>query len=188
MQLDVLQSFNSSDVYALFRCFLCTILNVVEEEEIRSYCYLDEMNHSTGAAKNLISFLGSTVPSHSLIVYLFYLILPFPSSMTSIIDPAFMTLVEQQHSKLLDAIENVENNREKALSSQKQELQKIHADEIERQQQEIRSLKLEIITLQEKIASDERVCTLESERDFYRKESMRLNATVETLKSKLDKS
>lgn len=99
-----------------------------------------------------------------------------------------MTLVEQQHSKLLDAIENVENNREKALSSQKQELQKIHADEIERQQQEIRSLKLEIITLQEKIASDERVCTLESERDFYRKESMRLNATVETLKSKLDKS
>lgn len=187
MQLDVLQSFISSDVYALFRCFLCTILNVVEEEEIRSYCYLDEMNHSTGAAKNLISFhwFSSSLPLPNCVPVL---ILPFPSSMTSIIDPAFMTLVEQQHSKLLDAIENVENNREKALSSQKQELQKIHADEIERQQQEIRSLKLEIITLQEKIASDERVCTLESERDFYRKESMRLNATVETLKSKLDKS
>ena len=36
MQLDVLQSFKSSDVYALFQCFLCTILNV--EEGIRSYC------------------------------------------------------------------------------------------------------------------------------------------------------
>ena len=108
--------------------------------------------------------------------------------MTSIIDPTFITLVEQKHSKLLEAIENVEKNREKALSSQKQELDKIHADEIERQAAEIRSLKLDIITLQEKIASDERVCTLENERDFYRKESMKLNATVETLKSKLEKS
>ena len=108
--------------------------------------------------------------------------------MTSIIDPAFVTRVEQKNSKLRDAIENVEKNRAKALSFQKQELDKIHADEIERQQQEIRSLKLEIITLQEKIASDERVCSLENERDFYRKESMKLNATVETLKSKLDKS
>ena len=108
--------------------------------------------------------------------------------MTSIIDPAFVTLVDQKHSKLLEAIKNVEKNREKALSFQKQELDKIHADEIERQAAEIRSLKLDIITLQEKIASDERVCTLENERDFYRKESMKLNATVETLKSKLEKS
>ena len=108
--------------------------------------------------------------------------------MTSIIDPAFITLVEQKHSKLLEAIENVEKNRQKALSSQKQELDKIHADESERQAAEIRSLKLDIITLQEKIASDERVCALENERDFYRKESMKLNATVETLKSKLEKS
>ena len=29
MHLDVLQSFKSSDVYALFQCFLCTILNVL---------------------------------------------------------------------------------------------------------------------------------------------------------------
>ena len=108
--------------------------------------------------------------------------------MTSVIDPAFITLVEQRHSKLLKAIENVEKNRQKALSSQKQELVKIHADEIERQAAEIRSLKLDIITLQEKIASDERVYTLENERDFNRKESMKLNATVETLKSKLEKS
>jgi hypothetical protein len=160
MQLDVL-SFNSPD-----ECSLCTILNVVVEEEIRSYCYSKKFNILHWSLK-LISYLL------------------FPSTMTSItasiIDPAAITLVEQKHSKLLEAIENVEKNREKALSSQKEELEKIHADEIKR-------LKLDIITLQEKIASDERVCTLEKERDFYRKESMKLNATVETLKSKLDKS
>lgn len=40
MQLEMYFSLKSSDVYALFQCSLCTILNV-EEEEIRSYLLLD---------------------------------------------------------------------------------------------------------------------------------------------------
>jgi chromosome segregation ATPase len=106
----------------------------------------------------------------------------------NLIDPAFLKLVEDKHLLLNEAIKDLEHRNELSLSIQKQELHLAHADEIQKLQDEIALLKLDKINLEEKIASDERVCSLENERDYYRKESMKLNATVESMKSKLDKS
>ena len=116
--------------------------------------------------------------------------------MTSMIDPQWKQLVEDKHLLLVEAIKDLEHRREHSLSTQKEELSIIPklqgeiaqlTDEVISLKEEIASLKLDKIALEEKIASDERVCTLEKERDYYRKESMRLNAAVESMMKKLDK-
>ncbi len=117
--------------------------------------------------------------------------------MTSMIDPALKTLVENKHLLLTEAIEELKHRREQSLSAQQEELSVIQnlkdevgklQDEVSKLQDVIAALKLDKIALEEKIDSDERVTTLEKERDYYRKESTRLNAAVESMKSKLDKN
>mmetsp|Transcript_26159 Transcript_26159/g.37343 ORF Transcript_26159/g.37343 Transcript_26159/m.37343 type:complete len:121 (-) Transcript_26159:101-463(-) len=116
--------------------------------------------------------------------------------MTSMIDPAWKTLVERKHLLLTEAIKDLEHRRKNSLSAQQEELSVIPKlkddvtklqDEVSKLQDVIASLKLDKIALEEKIDSDERVTSLEKERDYYRKESTRLNAAVESMKSKLDK-
>lgn len=104
------------------------------------------------------------------------------------IEPANLKLVEDKHLLLNEAIEDLEHRKVLSLSIQKQELSVAHAGEIQTLQDEIESLKLDKIKLEEKIASDERVRYLENERDYYRKESLKLHAAAETMKSKLEKS
>ena len=107
------------------------------------------------------------------------------------IDPTWMKLVEDKNLLLNEAIKDMEHRQERSLelslSTQKQELSIAHSDKIQQLKDEIDSIKLDKIALEEKIASDERVVTLENERDYYRKESIQLNATVEMMTSKLDK-
>ena len=107
------------------------------------------------------------------------------------IDPTWMKLVEDKNLLLNEAIKDLEYRQERSLelslSTQKQELSIAHSDKIQQLKDEIDSIKLDKIALEEKIASDERVVTLENERDYYRKESIQLNATVEMMTSKLDK-
>ena len=107
------------------------------------------------------------------------------------IDPTWMKLVEDKNLSLNEAIKDLEHRQERSLelslSTQKQELSIAHSDKIQQLKDEIDSIKLDKIALEEKIASDERVVTLENERDYYRKESIQLNATVEMMTSKLDK-
>ena len=109
------------------------------------------------------------------------------------IDPTMKTLVEEKHMQLMEAIKELESRRDQSLSTQKEELSAIPKlenevaalnDEIVMLKEEISSLKLDKVTLEEKIASDERVCSLEKERDYYRKESIRLNAAIESMKKK----
>ncbi len=116
--------------------------------------------------------------------------------MTSVIDPAWKALVERKHLLLTEAIDDLKHRRELSLSAQQEELNIIPnlrdditklQDEVSKLQDVIASLKLDKIALEEKISSDERVTSLEKERDYYRKESTRLNAAVECMKSKLDK-
>mmetsp|Transcript_28094 Transcript_28094/g.44203 ORF Transcript_28094/g.44203 Transcript_28094/m.44203 type:complete len:121 (+) Transcript_28094:162-524(+) len=116
--------------------------------------------------------------------------------MTDVIDPAWKNLVECKHLLLTEAIKDLERRRENSLSAQQEELSVIPnlkddvaklQDEVAKLQDVIASLKLDKIALEEKIASDERVSSLEKERDYYRKESMRLNTAVESMKCKPDK-
>ena len=109
------------------------------------------------------------------------------------IDPPMKQLVEEKYLQLMEAIKDLESRRDQSLSTQKEELSAIPKlenevaalnDEIVMLKEEISSLKLDKVTLEEKIASDERVCSLEKERDYYRKESIRLNAAIESMKKK----
>mmetsp|Transcript_17406 Transcript_17406/g.28475 ORF Transcript_17406/g.28475 Transcript_17406/m.28475 type:complete len:118 (+) Transcript_17406:56-409(+) len=112
------------------------------------------------------------------------------------IDPEMKNIVQEKHLLLLEAIKDLEHREQGRLSTHKEELSVIPKleDEVRNLNKEVATLKEEIallkldkIAVEEKIASDERVCSLEKERDYYRKESMRLNAAVESMKSKLDK-
>lgn len=109
------------------------------------------------------------------------------------IDPPMKQLVEDKYHLLMEAIKDLESRRDQSLSTQKEELSAISKlenevaklnDEITSLKEEIALLKLDKVTLEEKIASDERVCSLEKERDYYRKESIRLNAAIESMKKK----
>ena len=116
---------------------------------------------------------------------------PYYYHLSPMIDPTWMKLVEDKNLSLNEAIKDLEHRQERSLelslSTQKQELSIAHSDKIQQLKDEIDSIKLDKIALEEKIASDERVVTLENERDYYRKESIQLNATVEMMTSKLDK-
>lgn len=103
------------------------------------------------------------------------------------------TLVEDKYHLLMEAIKDLESRRDQSLSTQKEELSAIPKlenkiaslnEEIIMLKEEITLLKMDKVTLEEKIASDERVCSLEKERDYYRKESIRLNAAIESMKKK----
>ena len=94
------------------------------------------------------------------------------------LDPTMKTLVEEKHLQLMEAIKELDSRRDQSLSTQKEELSaipklenKIAAldEEIIMLKEEISSLKLDKVTLEEKIASDERVCSLEKERDYLGK-------------------
>ena len=91
-------------------------------------------------------------------------------------------LVEDKHLLMTDAIKSLKHRRDVSLSAQEE-----HCNTILNLKQSLANLKSEKEALEKKIEDDERVCSLEKERDFYRKESIRLNAEVESLKSKLGK-
>ena len=109
------------------------------------------------------------------------------------IDPPMKQLVEDKYLLLMEAIKELESRRDQSLSTQKEELSAIPKlenenatlnEEIIMLKEENALLKMDKVTLEEKIASDERVCSLEKERDYYRKESIRLNAAIESMKKK----
>lgn len=102
--------------------------------------------------------------------------------LSSMIDQDWINVVEEKHSLLNEAI-NQAVAQEMKLSDEIKKLQ----DEIKEKTNEIDTLKSEK-NPEKKIARDERDSTLEQERDYYRKESLKLNATVESMKSKLKKS
>lgn len=96
------------------------------------------------------------------------------------IDETWKKLVKDKHELLQEVIKNLKHQRELSFATQRDE-----RSIIAQLKEEVQTLKSEKIALEEKIARDERVCSLEKERDYYRKESIRLNSVVENLKSKL---
>jgi len=95
-----------------------------------------------------------------------------------------MDLVESEYSKLKGAIDELGTAISGTLGRQKDELTRTHKTEMRKVQVETQNLSKEKIQLEESIATNERACQLETERDWYKKEALHLDEVLETCKAK----
>ena len=91
-------------------------------------------------------------------------------------------LVKDKHLLMTDAIKSLKHRRDVSSTAHEKDRNTIQDLKLQ-----LANVKSEKEKLAKKVEDDERVCSLERERDYYRKESIRLNAEVELLQSKLDK-
>eukprot|EP00804_Cyclotella_cryptica_P009352 CCRYP_009010-RA/>CCRYP_009010-RA protein AED:0.46 eAED:0.46 QI:129/1/1/1/1/1/3/94/178 len=88
-------------------------------------------------------------------------------------------LVETEYSKLQDCIGDLAEMMNGTLASQKEEIEKTHMSEMRKVKEELDNMKLEKTKLEESIATNERACLLETERDWYKKEALHLDKVLE---------
>ena len=89
-------------------------------------------------------------------------------------DSLGFALVESEYAKLRECIGDLGEAINATLSSQREELARTRKTELRRKDQIIETLKLEKSKLEESIATNERACLLENERDWYKKEALHL--------------
>ena len=90
-----------------------------------------------------------------------------------------LQLVTTEYSKLQSAIDDLETSINNTLGQQKQDLNRAHETEMRTLQVEIERLTNERTRLEESIATNERACQLETERDWYKKEALHLDEVLE---------
>ena len=90
-----------------------------------------------------------------------------------------------EYHKLNSAIDDLGTSIGSTLDEQKNELERTHTEELRKIQLSVDELTKEKIQLQDSIATNERANQLESERDWYKKEALHLDETLEKEKAKL---
>ncbi len=90
-----------------------------------------------------------------------------------------LQLVQSEYTELLAAIDALGTSISNSLERQKHDLERTHNVEMEKVQVEIENLKNEKQLLEESDATDERTRQLETERDWYKKEALRLDEVME---------
>ena len=94
---------------------------------------------------------------------------------STVVDPECLQLVTSEYSKLQSAIDDLGTSINNTLGQQKQELNCTHEAEMTTLQVEIERLTNEKTHLEDSIATNERACQLEIERDWYKKEALHLD-------------
>jgi len=103
---------------------------------------------------------------------------------STVIDPECMQLVTSEYSKLQGAIDHLGSAIGSTLGRQKEDIQRTNKTEMRKTQVEIESLSKDKTRLEESIATNERACQLETERDWYRKEALHLDEVLEQTRVK----
>mmetsp|Transcript_42633 Transcript_42633/g.89440 ORF Transcript_42633/g.89440 Transcript_42633/m.89440 type:complete len:211 (-) Transcript_42633:601-1233(-) len=93
-------------------------------------------------------------------------------------------LVTSEYSKLQGAIDDLGSAIGGTLGRQKEDLQRTNKTEMRKVQVEIENLSKDKTRLEESIATNERACQLETERDWYRKEALHLDEVLEQTRVK----
>jgi len=83
------------------------------------------------------------------------------------------------------AIDNLGTSIGSTLDQQKQELERVHTTDLHKVQVSAEELSKEKIQLEDDIASNKRACQLETERDWYKKEALHLDETLQQTKAKM---
>lgn len=96
------------------------------------------------------------------------------TSSTAIMDSQSFKLVEIEYSKLQDCIEDLAEMINERLANEKEEIERTHKSAMREVNVELENLKLEKTKLEESIATNERACLLENERDWYKREALHL--------------
>ena len=96
-----------------------------------------------------------------------------------------LQLVTTEYSKLQSAIDDLGTSINNTLGQQKQDLARTHETEMRTLQVEIERLTNERTRLEESIATNERACQLEIERDWYKKEALHLDEVLEQTNDRL---
>jgi hypothetical protein len=89
-------------------------------------------------------------------------------------DSQSFKLVELEYSKLQDCIGDLGEMINGTLACEKEEIERTHKSAMRKINVELENMKLEKTKLEESIATNERACLLENERDWYRKEALHL--------------
>ena len=103
----------------------------------------------------------------------------FTSSIFLLLYTQSLQLVTSEYSKLQSAIDDLGTSINNTLGQQKQDLDRTHETEMRTLQVEIERLTNEKTRLEESIATNERACQLETERDWYKKEALHLDEVLE---------
>ena len=103
----------------------------------------------------------------------------FTSSIFLLLYTQSLQLVTSEYSKLQSAIDDLGSSINNTLGQQKQDLDRTHKTEMRTLQVEIERLTNERTRLEESIATNERACQLEIERDWYKKEALHLDEVLE---------
>ena len=99
--------------------------------------------------------------------------------LSSFVSTQSLQLVTSEYSKLQSAIDDLGTSINNTLGQQKQDLDRTHKTEMRTLQVEIERLTNERTRLEESIATNERACQLETERDWYKKEALHLDEVLE---------
>jgi len=113
----------------------------------------------------------------------FFIMMP-SERMSTMVNPAFLQLVSDEYSKLQGAIDDLGSSVSATLGRQNKDLQLTHEREMMKLQLALETTAKEKIRLEESIATNERACQLETERDWYRKEALALDQAMEQMKVK----
>jgi len=96
-----------------------------------------------------------------------------------------LKLVTSEYDQLNTAIDDLGTSIGSTLDEQKHELERTHAEELRKVQVSVDELTKEKIQLQDSIATNERANQLETERDWYKKEALHLDETLEKENAKM---
>ena len=97
----------------------------------------------------------------------------------STISSESLKLVEDEHSKLEGAIEELETSINKTLLKQKNDIELTHQKALKKVEEEIEQHSKENARLEDEIANNQRACQLEIERDWYKTEALHLDEVLE---------
>ena len=121
-------------------------------------------------------------------IYLYFSALTTATNLTTqstFHNSSSLQLVTLEYDKLNTAIDDLGSSIGSTLDEQKQEIERVHTANLLKVQVSVDELSKEKIQLQDAISSNERACQLETERDWYKKEALHLDETLEKEKAKM---
>ena len=95
-----------------------------------------------------------------------------------------INLVTSEYSKLQEAIGDLGNMINNNLERQRHEIEREHRSQLKKFQVDLDNLHSEKSRLEESIATNERANQLEEERDWFKKEALRLDKILEQTKAR----
>lgn len=99
-------------------------------------------------------------------------------------EPESMQLVTSEYNKLQKSIGDLGTMISGSLERQREEIQRSQKTQMRKVQVDVDTLRLEKARLEESIATNERACLLENERDWYKKEALHLDKVLEQTNSR----